>query len=865
VVIESHPRPEALQAFAQGKGLSQAELSAIEKHVLACDSCCQFVLQEQSADPLVVLAGQTGTAAPTVAPLGAETAIAPSPTASTAELVPAGPAAPAAAGRDDPAELPAGLQSHERYRVLRRLGSGGMGTVYQAEHCVMQRLVALKVIRPRYTADPAAVERFQREVHAAARLIHPNIVIAYDAEQASANHFLVMEYIEGNSLAELLKERGPLPVAEACDYVRQAALGLQHAHERGLVHRDVKPDNLMRTAEGTVKVLDFGLAALTAERTEGDALTGARVVMGTPDYVAPEQANDAHTVDGRADVYSLGCTLYELLSGQVPYPGGGLLDKLRRHALEQPEPLTRLRPEVPAELAAVVERMMAKDPAVRSLTPARVAAALEPFCQPRHLRWRDHRSWRWGVAVAGLLAVAGGVGVALFPQREKEHRKGVISSANPSLDDPVVDPPNLDTIVPVLDDDFSALAKDVLDRYPQEDRKEQKVGVENGRFVVQLLPFQGGPTNCRFHWIANRWRVDEGDFACEVVGRIATGGDHGWALCLISPDRDRDLAIRMSRDGLLEVGNINWKDGILPKHLIKPLKPSALQSSDSFNTLRVICRGGRRLELFVNGSLTGQPILLDPPFLPVYPGLAVWQRGRGTQEVLRAEFSRFRVWQLGKVPPGPVPPDLAKLVPVRDADFRNSDKHPFPPFKDDPKGIEMEFANDRCVMRLFPKPRLGATHYAYCTLPELAVGDCAFRVTGRVLTGPENGWALGLRTPKLDKHLAVRVRWDRAVEVGNLFWDKDGSTTTVGPIRDPAIRPGAELNTLLVVLRGGQSLELYVNDSAISQPIRLDKPLEAAWPCLVAWQRDVGAQKEGRVEFSEFKQWSLPLPPAGKP
>jgi serine/threonine protein kinase len=275
----------------------------------------------------------------------------------------------------------AALGGHERYRVVRPLGRGGMGVVYEAEHRVMRRPVALKVINRRYTADAAAAERFRREVRAAARLHHPNIVTAFDAENVGDTHFLVMEYVEGKSLARVVKDRGPLPVQEACDYVRQAALGLQHAHERGMVHRDVKPDNLMLTPDGTVKVLDFGLAALTAEREVG-VLTEASAVMGTPDYMAPEQAEDAHSADIRADVYSLGCTLYFLLTGSVPYPAQKILQKILAHR-QQPLPSIRQkRPEVPPELGAVVARMLAKKPEDRYQTPAEVAAVLTPFAHP---------------------------------------------------------------------------------------------------------------------------------------------------------------------------------------------------------------------------------------------------------------------------------------------------------------------------------------------------------------------------------------------------------------------------------------------------------------------------------------------------
>jgi len=201
-------------------------------------------------------------------------------------------------------------------------------------------------------------------------------VTAYDAEQAGDTHFLVMEYVEGVSLDRLVADVAPLSVADACDCVRQAALGLQHAFERGLVHRDVKPANLIRTPQGQVKVLDFGLARLG---DEAGPLTGSGQLMGTPDFLAPEQADDARSADVRADVYSLGCTLYFLLTGAPPFPDGGVWQKLKAHAEQAPPPVTARRPDVPPELAGVLDRMLAKDPARRHQTPAEVAAALAPF------------------------------------------------------------------------------------------------------------------------------------------------------------------------------------------------------------------------------------------------------------------------------------------------------------------------------------------------------------------------------------------------------------------------------------------------------------------------------------------------------
>ncbi len=270
------------------------------------------------------------------------------------------------------------------YHILEPLGEGGMGQVFKARHPLMKRLVALKVIRAERLKSGDALRRFQREIEAAAKLSHPNVVIAHDAQQAGGCLFFVMEYIEGTDLGKLVQKRGALPIGEACEYVRQAALGLQHAHEHGLVHRDIKPSNLLLSRGGVVKVLDMGLARIGAQ-APGDsvtALTEEGSMMGTPDYMAPEQASDAHRADIRADIYSLGCTLYALLVARAPFAGGSFAQKIAAHLCSEPQPLEQLRPDVPPALAAVVRRMMAKRPEQRYSTPAETAAALAPFCQP---------------------------------------------------------------------------------------------------------------------------------------------------------------------------------------------------------------------------------------------------------------------------------------------------------------------------------------------------------------------------------------------------------------------------------------------------------------------------------------------------
>jgi tRNA A-37 threonylcarbamoyl transferase component Bud32 len=201
-----------------------------------------------------------------------------------------------------PEPLPEFLRDHPRYRVLRWLGCGGMGTVYCAEHRVLQRTVALKIINPELLAEGSAVERFVREARTAACLNHPNLVAVYDAETAGAGHFLVMEYVAGTDLARIVFSQGPLPIALACDYVRQAALGLEHAHQHGMVHRDITPRNLMLTGQGQVKVLDFGLAYFASEARTADRAAAPHVLLGSIDYMAPEQAADPHAADVRAAV-----------------------------------------------------------------------------------------------------------------------------------------------------------------------------------------------------------------------------------------------------------------------------------------------------------------------------------------------------------------------------------------------------------------------------------------------------------------------------------------------------------------------------------------------------------------------------------
>jgi serine/threonine protein kinase len=270
-----------------------------------------------------------------------------------------------------------------KYKLLDHLGSGGMSSVYLAEHTLMHRRVAIKVLPQKRINDSSYLERFYREARAAASLHHPNIVVAHDIDNENDIHYLVMEYVEGRDLQSVVKEEGPLDYAEAADYIAQAARGLQHAHEAGLIHRDVKPANLLLDRKGVVKLLDLGLARFSDEQNDLASLTVQHDenVLGTADYLAPEQARNSHRVDHRVDIYSLGCTLYCLLTGHPPFPEGTLAQRILKHVSEQPPSIYKDRPDAPGELVDICNKMMAKRPEDRFQTAAEVADELQHWLQ----------------------------------------------------------------------------------------------------------------------------------------------------------------------------------------------------------------------------------------------------------------------------------------------------------------------------------------------------------------------------------------------------------------------------------------------------------------------------------------------------
>ena len=389
------PTRDQLDSFQAGD-LDEAALTAVASHVEGCPGCQRSLetLIGDSADTVLAALLQESQRSPFTAEPACRIAIervAALAGGATSVMEEAAPtiALTLLPGSADDDALP--LETIREYKLLAKLGEGGMGAVYKALHTRLDKVVALKVLPEGRMRDVGSVARFQREMKAVGRLDHPNIVRAMDAGDEDGTHFLVMEYVDGIDLSQLAKNVGPLPVADACELVHQAAIGLQEAHEHGMVHRDIKPSNLIlakspcKKSPPTLKILDLGLALLSeALLPDHQGLTYTGQMLGTIDYMAPEQGSDTHHVDIRADIYSLGATLYRLLTGTAPF-GGEKYDtpvkKILALATQEPPAVQSRREDVPPTLAAIIHKMLAKTPAERFSTPEELAEVLSPFCQ----------------------------------------------------------------------------------------------------------------------------------------------------------------------------------------------------------------------------------------------------------------------------------------------------------------------------------------------------------------------------------------------------------------------------------------------------------------------------------------------------
>lgn len=370
----THPTAEVLKAFLHGR-LTENEQAEAETHIRSCEACCRrlaSVAPDNLSEQLAEVPDDGHSSVPAGATRVADLDDTRSPQS------------------DD--RLPPELRDHPRYHVEQVLGRGGMGTVYRARHRLMERDVALKVINAEWAGSEELIQRFHNEVRASALLNHPNIVRAYDAERAGSLYFLAMEFVDGISLAEYTRRKGCLSGEETLRVIRQAARALRHAFEHGVVHRDIKPQNMMVTREGRIRILDFGLARFLrredvsapravqtprkSHRTT-DALTQIGSLLGTPDYIAPEQAVDAHQADIRSDIYSLGCTAHFLMTGQPPFAGGTAVQKVMSHQMMQPQRLLSPISSLSRPHAAVLSRMLQRDPADRLQTPEALIAAVD--------------------------------------------------------------------------------------------------------------------------------------------------------------------------------------------------------------------------------------------------------------------------------------------------------------------------------------------------------------------------------------------------------------------------------------------------------------------------------------------------------
>ncbi len=279
-------------------------------------------------------------------------------------------------------EIPPALLNHPSYRLIRRIGRGGRGSVYLATNLMLDRLEALKVIARANSHRPKDRQRFQQEIRAAARLNHPNIVTAFNAFEADSELVFAMEYVDGKNLQDVVERLGPLSIAKAVYYVYQTALGLQAAHNAKMVHRDIKPNNLMLAQPANkhiIKILDFGFAKAVSEEAWDGGLTESGLMVGTPDFVAPEQTIDARSADIRADIYSLGCTFYYLLSARRPFARDNFIDTIQAQRTADAEPIDEIRRDLPPGLANIISQMMQKQPENRYAQPAEIATALRPF------------------------------------------------------------------------------------------------------------------------------------------------------------------------------------------------------------------------------------------------------------------------------------------------------------------------------------------------------------------------------------------------------------------------------------------------------------------------------------------------------
>lgn len=848
-----HPPAEHLAAFRAGR-LAAAEAAEVAAHLADCGECRGNAPVSQAETLRPESSGAAATVTP--APPTLEHALAEIPFDT-----------PPASTRD----VPAALADHPRYRVLKLLGRGGMGSVFKAEHRVMERPVALKVLNPDLIEDSAALQRFQQEVKAAARLSHPNIVTAHDADEAGGIHFLVMEFVEGKSLAEVVAANGPMPVSRACECIRQAALGLQHAFEKGMVHRDIKPQNLMLAPEGRVKILDFGLARFASERdrsrvaaaeSEG-GLTQTGMIMGTPDYMAPEQATDARRADIRADVYSMGCTLYHLLAGQPPFPEGGALQKVIQHLEKTPRPLHELRSEVPRELAAVVARMLAKKPEQRFQNPAEVAKVLAPFVKA-------------SAVVAPRPAKPGKSDLKpiVVPVPKTNESSAQAKPPKPARSDakPIVVPVPKADDAPVIPFTPPIRGSRVVREVDRKDEPFEKATAAKSTKNTRRAPMpwlQQKPV-----WLAALALVVMVALAISMLNQESAkstgtspasgsaGPAAGGATAATNdpaggstPNSEPVAALTP----VAEPGNIPANKAPLPGSALpssQPPKPEIprvgrLVIETEEPAARVVLKRNGQI---VAGPTTDRLLELSPgnyeidlakPEPMLQFSTVRFELTPGSRKLVKISWLRL-AWPEA----GIAAPDLSKVKPQADYDLRDP-KSKFPVRTEKPKtgSVDIGYGKGDVYFIDVRKP-LGFGNWDV-PIPSKPPKDFACEVVGKV--GLANVvWGLRL----------LNARRDRAIDIalGNIgdmvVWrrtDKPADTpkAIAGPLKPASQKSGNQFNTLLVVLRG-RFLEVYVNGRSVCDPITLETD-ELPAQLLINTQ---GTPVALHAEFQRLKLWS---------
>jgi len=584
------------------------------------------------------------------------------------------------------------------YLVLAELGRGGMGIVYKALHRQMQRHVAIKVLPPNVVHQSRAFRRFEREIQTAARLTHPNIVTCYDAGRKSGISYLVMELIRGEDLSRVVQRDGPFSVKESIELVTQAAEGLKHAHSHQIVHRDVKPSNLMRCEDGTIKVLDFGLASLrnrkesSSDNPLSEELTDAGLAIGTFDYMSPEQLEDSRFADARSDIYSLGCTLHFLVTGSPPFQAETPVGKLLAHR-ESPVPeLCSSRGPVPRDLRELFRSMLAKNPEDRPPSAAQVIERLSTIrlkmqragnaetidgspdalpIKPQHKRddpmslgESDGNQLRTGSS-SSMPPVVTSPHRKSRPAASPLHKKplvvGILASLvlmavfelpvllrETRMEDRV--PENAGEITeennskkPIDGEERHVLPVRYEDFNDRHLTKYEGRGFANGLFYV--VPEPGG-------WVWNRAAIEDGIVATSF--RLCKGTAGAATIAVWNKSRKDSIVIRFHDNGTVDL-KTKTSDG--ESILIGPLRVNSLRPIGQFNRVYLVVEG-RELSVYVNSRLAIGPIVMDDKICPAALQFgAVKAKGKPT----RVEFDDLIVWPTTDISEIAMPPGAERI------------------------------------------------------------------------------------------------------------------------------------------------------------------------------------------------------------